>query len=192
LAKALARRQQIGDRAGEATTWAQLGYVEYAEGNYPQARQHYQKALAMLQQIGDRAGEAANWHNLASLDLEEGSYLAARDKFSRALAMLQQIGDRAGEAGTFYQLGMLATQTGQAAAGARLVALCFLLRQAIGHGKAQNDLKNLLHLSAQLGYDEPQVQALLQEVAESYRQDHGRALLRQAFPDAQPPPEPGT
>jgi hypothetical protein len=67
-------RQEIGDRAGEATTWANLGFVELREGNYKQTRQTYEKALAMLQEVGDRAGEASIWANLGLVELREGNY----------------------------------------------------------------------------------------------------------------------
>jgi hypothetical protein len=40
-------------------------------------------------------------------------------------------------------------------------------------------------MCADLGLTEPQVQALLEEIAASYQQDRGRTLLKEAFPDRQ-------
>jgi hypothetical protein len=164
-----------------------LASLDLNEGNYPAARDKFGTALAMRQQLGDRAGEAASWHQLASLDLKEGNYPAARDRFGKSLAMRQQIGDRAGEAATFFQLGVIADQEDHLLPAAKLLGLCFLIDQGIGHGDTQQDLRAFLRLCERLGLPEPQVRALLDEIAESYQQDRGRALLREAFPDWQAP-----
>ena len=185
FAKALAIEQQIGDRYGEAATWHQLASIDVNEGDYAAARDKFAKNLAMLQEIGDRPGEAATWHNLATIDLREGDYAAARDKFAKALAMRQQIGERAGEAATLYQLGSLAVKEGHLLPAAKLVGLCFLIDQAIGHGDTQKDLQAFLSMCERLKLTEPQVHALLKEIAESYQQDRGVSLLKEAFPDWQ-------
>ena len=154
------------------------------EGDYAAAREKFAKALAMRQQIGDRAGEAATWHQLATIDVHEGNYAAAREKFAKALAMRQQIGNRAGEAATFYQLGAIAARAGaDLSSAAKLVGLCFLIDQAIGHGDARSDLQSFRGFCSQLGLTEPQIHTLLAEISRSYQQDRGRALLREAFPD---------
>ena len=89
--------------------------------------------------VATRWSSPATWHQLATIDLKVGDYQAAREKFQKSLEIKQQIGDRAGEAATFYQLGVVAAIMGNAAAGVRLVALCCLIDQTIGHGDAPND-----------------------------------------------------
>jgi tetratricopeptide (TPR) repeat protein len=183
LGKALAIQQQIGGRAGEAATWHQLASIDLKEGDHSAAREKLAKSLAMRQQIGERKGEAAAWHQLASIDLKEGDYAAAREKLAMSLALKQQVGDRAGEAATFFQLGAVAAEEDRLLPGAKLVGLCFLIDQAIGHGDAQQDLRAFLGLCSDLGLTEPQVHGLLKEISASYQQDRGRALLKEAFPD---------
>ena len=183
--KALAMRQAIGDRAGEAATWHQLATIDVHEGNYAGAREQFGKALAMLQAIGDRAGEAATWHNLASIDLNEGNYAGAREQFGKALAMRQAIGDRAGEAATWHQLGFVAWGSNAQSAAIQLVAVCFLIDKAIGHGDAPTDFRTLSGMCSNLGYSQKQVDEMLQSVGESYRQDRGASLLKETFPDWQ-------
>ncbi|MCI0462794.1 MAG: tetratricopeptide repeat protein [Gemmataceae bacterium] len=39
FAKALAIKQAIGDKAGEAAAWHQLALIDVHEGNYPAARE---------------------------------------------------------------------------------------------------------------------------------------------------------
>jgi tetratricopeptide (TPR) repeat protein len=55
--ESLAIEQQVGNRAGEGATWAQLGNIDLRVGDYPAARDKLQKALAMVG--GERAGPRA-------------------------------------------------------------------------------------------------------------------------------------
>ncbi len=182
--RALATYQQIGDRGGEAATWHQLATIDVYQGDYAAAREKFERSLEIEQQIGNRAGEAATWHNLATIDLRQGDYAAAREKFERSLATHQQIGDVYGEAATFFQLGSLAATSGRPAEGVRLVALCYVIDRSIGHGDAESDLRALSEMASQLGRNQDQLDALLGEVAEEYRQDRGRGWLEAAFPES--------
>jgi tetratricopeptide (TPR) repeat protein len=187
LERSLRINRAIGDRAAEAAAWHGLASIDLNEGAYPAARQKFEQALRMRQAIGDRAGEAPTWHNLASIDLREGAYSAARQKFEQALRMRQAIRDRAGEAVTWAQLGFLAIQTDQAPRGVRLVALCYLIDQAIGHGDTNRAFRHLSAACHQLGYDQDQLDAMLAEAANAYQSDRGRTLLAQAFPGSEEP-----
>lgn len=118
---------------------------------------------------------------MASIDLREGNYPDAKAKSQKALEILQRIGDRYGEAATLYQLGQLAFGLGAETEGIKLVAMCFLIDQAIGHGDAKSDLEELLSLCEQMGYDEEQVHNALDEAAVEHRQDSGKNLILRAF-----------
>jgi len=173
--------QQVGDRAGEASTWHNLATIDLARGEYEAACQKLEKALDIRQQIGDRAGEAATLHQLATIDLRRGEYDSAFQKFETALGIEKRIGDRAGEAATFFQLGQLTAELGQLAGGVRLVALCYLIDASIGHGDAQSDFQSLSGMASKLNYTQEQFEAMLREVAESYQRDRGRSLIDAAF-----------
>jgi tetratricopeptide (TPR) repeat protein len=105
--RALEIRQQIGDRAGEASTLHNLATIDLNQGDYETAREKFQTALEIQQQIGDRAGEAYPLHQIAMIDLNQGDYETAREKFQAALKIKQQIGDRAGEAYTLHNLATI-------------------------------------------------------------------------------------
>jgi tetratricopeptide (TPR) repeat protein len=177
----LAMWQQIGDHRCEAAARHQLAVIDLKMGNYSAARNEFQKVLTMQQQMGDRAAEARTWHNLASIELEVGNYNAARNKFQKVLTIKQQMGDCAGEAATFYQLGIVAANSGRLVEGARLIALCFLIDQSIGHGDTESDFQALSQLAAELKYTQEQVEAILQEVTEAYKADWGAGLIQAAF-----------
>ena len=99
--------------------------------------------------------------------------------------MRQELGDRAGEAAAWFQLGVLADKLGRTARGVELLALCFLIDRAISHGDTESDLRALSAMASRLDYTQEQFDAMLQRVAESYRQDRGAALLRAAFGEAE-------
>jgi tetratricopeptide (TPR) repeat protein len=130
--KALAMRQQIGDRVGEAATWHQLATIDLNEGAYPAAREKFQKALAIDQQTGDLAGEAATWHQLAAIDLIEGAYPAAQEKFERVLVMRQQTGDRAGEGKAWHNLATIDLNEGAYPAARERFERSLAIKQQIG------------------------------------------------------------
>jgi tetratricopeptide (TPR) repeat protein len=178
--------QAVGNRAGEAATWHQLATIDVYEGSYPAAREKFQRSLEILQAIGNRAGEAATWHQLATIDVYEGSYPAARGKLQRSLDIRQAVGDRAGEAAAFFMLGRLAGTMGRADAEVRLLGVCFLIDQAIGHGDTPSDWQAVVAAASQLGYSEDRLKEVLQEVAYSYGQDQGRSLVLEAVGDIEP------
>ena len=175
--RSLEINQAIGGRAGEAATWHNLASIDLEEGAYPAAREKFARSLEIRQAIGDRAGEAATWHQLATIDLNEGAYPAAREKFARSLEIRQAIGDRAGEAAVFSQFGALACKLGRSHDGARLIAICYLIDKAIGHGDAQSDFRTLAGLCKSLGYDQARFDAVLEEAGREYQRDRGRALI---------------
>jgi tetratricopeptide (TPR) repeat protein len=182
--KVLEMNQQIGDRAGEAGTLHQLATIDLYEGNYQEAREKFIKVLEMRQQIGDRAGEAKTLHQLATIDVNEGNYKDACKKSFKALEIKQQIDDRAGEARTFYQIGVAAFNSEQLVEGTRLIALCFLIDQSIGHGNTQSDLQTLSQMATQLNYTQEQFDAMLKEVVQEYQKDRGWGLICAAFPES--------
>jgi tetratricopeptide (TPR) repeat protein len=184
--RSLEMRRTIGDWAGEAITLHQVATIDLREGNDSAAREGFQRSLEMRRTIGDRGGEAAALHNLASIDLDQGNYSAAREGFQTALDILQAIGDRAGEAAVFYQLGRVAGETGRQDGEVRLLGLCFLIDQAIGHGNTSDDWKAVVQAASQLGYADARLKAALEEVANGYRQDRGVDLLREVFGEAGP------
>lgn len=176
---------QLACRTGVAADQAHAifccGVVLLESGNYPAAREKFNRSLEINQQIGDRIGEAATWHNLATIDVNEGNYPAAKEKFNCALEIYRQIGHRWGEAATFAQLGYVVYEQGGLVEGTRLMALSFSLLQAINHSDTPVFAKFLTEKTEQLNYTPEQIKALLAEVAQEYARDRGARLVRAVF-----------
>ena len=95
--------------------------------------------------------------------------------------MSQVIGDRAGEAAAFFQLGILARHLDRVEAGARLIAICWMITKGIGHGTAESAYRTLVDFCTQAGLDSKPFERLLGDVAASYKADRGRLLVERAF-----------
>ncbi len=184
LEKALKITQQIGDRAGEASTLNGLAGIDHSVGDSKLAIENFEKSLKIRQHIGDRAGEASTWHQLASIDLEKRNYKTAREKFEISLKIKQQIGDRAGQAATFHQLGMSSWEQQRSPQSIKLMAIGFLIFDAIGHSNAEVILKNLCNKASQMRLSPEQLNDLQMEAYESYAKDRGWSLIRAAFPES--------
>ena len=62
--QALAIQREVGDRAGEGTTLANIGLVYDRQGRYDEALEAYEQALAIQREVGDRAGEGTTLNNI--------------------------------------------------------------------------------------------------------------------------------
>jgi tetratricopeptide (TPR) repeat protein len=108
----LAIKQEIGDRAGTATSYGQLGTLAARRGDYATAEERHRAALAIFEETGDRAGTAAAYHALGIVAESRGDYGTAEQYYHDSLAISQEIGNRAGTATSYHQLGSLAYSRG--------------------------------------------------------------------------------
>ena len=111
--KALAIRKEIGDREGEATGYAKLGFLFESQGKYVKAEEYLEKALAITKEIGDRKGEATGYAKLGVLFESQGKYVKAKEYLERALAINKEIGNRAREGSCYGNLGNVLRYLGE-------------------------------------------------------------------------------
>jgi hypothetical protein len=72
---------------------------------------------------------------------------------------------------------------GRAEVGVRLVALCWMIDESVGHADASSDLETLSSMCAELNYSLTQINAMLDEAGAGYEADRGWGLVRAAFPE---------
>ena len=102
----LALEQQIGDKAGEATTLSNIGSVYKELSQYAKALDFYQPSLAIERQVGDKAGEAKTLSNIGLVYDDLSQYAKALDFYQQALPIERQVGDKASEATTLSNIGV--------------------------------------------------------------------------------------
>src|SRR6266581_3096076 len=111
--KALAIKEDLGDRPGMASTYHQLGTVAQRRGRLDDAEDWYTKSLAINEDLGDQPGMASTYHQLGIVAQDRGRLEDAEDWYTKSLAIKEDLGDRPGMALTFAQRGLLAEQRGQ-------------------------------------------------------------------------------
>jgi tetratricopeptide (TPR) repeat protein len=120
--------EALGDRAGLATTYNNIGLIHKARGEYEAALEWYMKDLAISEELGDRAGLAATYNNIGEVHRARGEYEAALEWYERSVALGEALGDRAGLAATYNNIGLIYGARGEYEAALewyeRSVALC--------------------------------------------------------------------
>ncbi|XP_078364453.1 tetratricopeptide repeat protein 28-like [Oculina patagonica] len=103
---------EIGDRAGEATSYGNLGTVFKSLGEYVKAKEYLEKALAITMEIGNRAEEARNCSILGMVYLGLRKYRQSKEYLKKALTIAINIGDRAVEGILYGNLGNIELSLG--------------------------------------------------------------------------------
>jgi tetratricopeptide (TPR) repeat protein len=149
--QSLAILEELGDRAGMATSYHQLGIVAYLRGDFDRALDWYRQSLAIREELGDRAGMAGSYHQLGMVAQDRGDYEQASDWYRQALAVEKQLGDRANMAATMSQLGILLTETGNPQDGVTWNVRSLLIRVKLRSPQLTIDLRSLSRQRALLG-----------------------------------------
>src|SRR5262249_43231517 len=85
--KSLEISEQLGDRAGMATSYHQIGVLAHPRGSHDAAINHYRKSLEISEQLGDRAGMATSISQIGVLWVQWGSPEEAITFNLRALSL---------------------------------------------------------------------------------------------------------
>ena len=100
----------LGDQAGMATAYYQLGVLAQLRENYDAAEALYRRTLEIDERRGDQAGISTDYHQLGILTQMREDYDAAEALYRRSLEIKERLGDQAGISTDYHQLGMLAQQ----------------------------------------------------------------------------------
>jgi DNA-binding SARP family transcriptional activator/tetratricopeptide (TPR) repeat protein len=109
---ALAAARRIGDRAGQALSYSNLGHASALLGWYQDARAHYEQALEQYSQLDDSIGQARAYTGKALICERQGRYGESLIHCLKALHLSQVAGDRARQASTLNNVGWCHAQMG--------------------------------------------------------------------------------
>jgi tetratricopeptide (TPR) repeat protein len=112
LRRSLALWERVGDQAGIAATWSNLGWVTNERGALAEAEACFQRSLAIMERIGDQEGIAHAWNGLGSVANERGALAEAEACFQRSLAVMERIEDYRGVADSCRSLAWVAYNRG--------------------------------------------------------------------------------
>ena len=114
--KSLKIKEEIGNRAGVASSLHEIGMIHQARGDYAAALAEYEKSLKTLEELGNRAGVAASLHQIGMIHQARGDYAAALTEYEKSLKIKEELGNRAGVASSLHQIGMIHQKRGDYAA----------------------------------------------------------------------------
>jgi tetratricopeptide (TPR) repeat protein len=108
------------------------GRLALTQGDYEQARAHYDAALALSQQLEDQRGVATALNGLAGLEGRLGNYAQAQAHFDAALERFQQLGDKLNSARLLSNRGLIALIQGDEARAKTYLEGSLAIRREIG------------------------------------------------------------
>jgi tetratricopeptide (TPR) repeat protein len=93
--RSVALKEELGDKAGLAASYNNIGSVHQDWGDYGAALEWYGKSVALGEELGNKAGLAASYNNIAFVHQARGEIEQAIALFERSLAILKELGARA-------------------------------------------------------------------------------------------------
>jgi tetratricopeptide (TPR) repeat protein len=90
--RALDINERLGNQAGMATSYHQLGTLAYLRGDYGEAERQYQRALDIFERLGNQAGIATSYSQLGILAGDQGQPGASIAWHVKALAIRIRLG----------------------------------------------------------------------------------------------------
>jgi Predicted ATPase len=129
---ALAIRQEIKDRAGEAEMLANLGNVAYYRGEYQRSREYLSQALELLRETGNQANALVALHGLGNVAFRTSDHALARALHEQGLAESRDCGNRDMEAAFLVSLGHLHEAVGEPSDAKRRFEQSLVIARELG------------------------------------------------------------
>lgn len=95
-----------------AKTVGQLGYLDYAEGQYPSAIERLKKCLDLVREVGDPLTEANVLNNLGMVHSSADDEQSAVSYFDAALVIFKKVGSKPGTALMTGNMGAISLDSG--------------------------------------------------------------------------------
>ena len=111
--QALTIYEKAGDRAGIASSFHNIGYIESEQLNYSAAVYAFKKAILIREKIHDRFGVGETSNNLGLVLSNMGQHEQALAVLEKALPILEALDTRKQIAATYDSIGSVYTRTGK-------------------------------------------------------------------------------
>jgi predicted ATPase/class 3 adenylate cyclase len=166
--------EEAGLRASRFGAWAR---VAVDRGDFPRAREFWERTLAVNKAAGDRAGVARTLNNLGHVAFWMGDTAGAADLMDEALALVRETSDKASTAQILESRAEVALAQGLPSLARTCLVECYHLHQEIGERfRTCEVLWGLAEVAAAEGSILEAARMLGAE--ETLRQEVGRMLAR--------------
>ncbi|MEP6516674.1 CHAT domain-containing protein [Microcoleus vaginatus] len=139
--QALTIYREIGDRAGEANYFGNLGIAYRFLGQSHRAIEFLEQSLDISREIGDRVGEAHSLGNLGNAHQSLEQYHRAIEFHQQSLDISREIEYRVGESFSLNNLGNTFLQTHQLAEAEKALRASIAIHETIRSELVSNDHK---------------------------------------------------
>lgn len=130
--ESLTLKEAVGDHAGVAYAYNNLGVIAHMENRpFEEVRLYQEKSLDIKRKLGDQLGLAIGLHNLGSL-ARHSKDPSARKYLSEALTLRQKLGNRVAIAQTLSLFAKLLVDEGQAEKAATIYGFLYCLAEKAG------------------------------------------------------------
>lgn len=111
--RALAIKEELGDKEGMAICYGNLRAAFFQSGQYRSAIENERKALAIAIERGDRAAQADNHINIGVSHFNLGQFEEGIKQYEKALAIKEELRDKEGVRTCYSDIGAALIQLGQ-------------------------------------------------------------------------------
>lgn len=159
-----------------------LGRIEYWQGEYSPAKEHFRETLAIYRQLDDIAGMAQALNGLANVTCEfETDYDQAQRFYEESLTLARQIGDQFGIAKALINLGALAQEIGHYREARQLYRESLDVYREIDYRHGQSAVLGYLGQVSSLLGEHTLAQELLEEGLQLNRETGDRRAMAERF-----------
>jgi tetratricopeptide (TPR) repeat protein len=117
----------------EAERLLELGHIERAEGEYPEAEHCYLSALEFFQKHGDRAGEGEAIRSLGGIHQRKGELDRATELLTQSIDIAREIGNKRSEGNNLDNLGLVYQRKGDLDRAVELYTQAIDIAREIGN-----------------------------------------------------------
>ena len=107
ILKSLKIQEEMGDKAGTASSLNNIGSIYENQGNTPKALEYFRKVLEIGEEIVDRNGMAACLNNIGLIYRNQGDIPKALDYYHKSLKINEEMGDKKAIASSLNNIGSL-------------------------------------------------------------------------------------
>ena len=90
--RANAIKDELGDKPGMGTSWANIGLVYVTRGDYDKALDYYARSLAIQEELGDKRVMGIILSNIGIVHVNRGDSGKALEHLEKSLAIQKEIG----------------------------------------------------------------------------------------------------
>ena len=98
-------KEELGDKAGLATSYTNIGSIHYARGAYGEALAWFEKSVVLNEKLGDKVGLAMSYNNIGAVQYARGANDEALMLYEKSVALAEELSEKAWLVATYTNIG---------------------------------------------------------------------------------------